>query len=230
MLKKYSLICLIPIMLSCSYLVHHSQDIILNDIDGNAYRTVKIGEQVWMGENLRVTHFQNGDEIPRVRNTSKWVSTGKAAYCCCNGDTELVATYGLLYNCFAVTDSRNIAPKGWHVPTMDDWKTLDAYLKIRGVDSGGALKEPGNVHWKQPNKAATNETGFSALPAGFRAWGNGGFQRPGQSVGFWVSAINIRDKVWGASIVSLDYNKSILHISEGGNNLKGGLSIRLIRD
>jgi len=145
---------------------------LLADIDGNVYHSVTIGTQVWMVENLKVTHYRNGDPIPNVIENEKWGSLTTGAYCFYNNDPNNLDTYGGLYNWYAVTDGRNIAPIGWHVPSDAEWTTLLSSLEDEtdiwtGV--GGKLKETGAAHWQSPNTGATNESGFTALPGGCRA-------------------------------------------------------------
>ena len=140
----------------------------VTDIDGNIYKTIKIGDQVWMAENLRTTHYRNGDAIPNVTEDTIWGSLKTGAYCNYNNteDLDTIATYGRLYNWYAVNDSRGLAPKGWHVPTITDWDRLIDYL---GGDTiaGNKLKEAGDFHWVSPNES-NNSSGFTALPAGGR--------------------------------------------------------------
>ena len=102
----------------------------LVDIDGNIYKTITIGEQTWMAENLRTTHYQNGDPIPNVKNPSSWGSLATGAYCTYNNTTnpDSIETFGFLYNGFTIVDTRNIAPKGWHVPTDEDWDKLQTFV------------------------------------------------------------------------------------------------------
>jgi len=160
--------------------------IIVTDIDGNIYHTVTIGTQVWMVENLRVTHYRNGDSIPNVTDSTAWSNLTTGACCWYNNDATTYAnTYGALYNWFAVTDSRNIAPTGWHVPTDTEWKTLENYLLANGYNYDGTTT--GNKIAKSlafdagwiysSNEGAVgntdyptyrNKTGFTALPGGFR--------------------------------------------------------------
>jgi len=150
----------------------------VTDIDGNIYQTVAIGTQVWMAENLKVTHYRDGEVIPNVTDGSTWVGLTTGAYCNYDNDVNNVAAYGRLYNWYSVNDSRNIAPIGWHLPTDAEWKQLETYLGMseteadaigwRGTDEGGKLKESGTTHWESPNTGATNESGFSALPGGLR--------------------------------------------------------------
>jgi len=140
----------------------------VTDIDWNVYKTIVIGTQTWMAENLRVTRYQNGDIIPNIADTAQWAHLESGAFCNYNNteDLDTIATYGRLYNWYAAADSRNIAPKGWRVPTQNDWRTLTYFL---GESlAGRLLKESGTLNWVSPNHAADNTTGFSALPGGFR--------------------------------------------------------------
>jgi uncharacterized protein (TIGR02145 family) len=141
---------------------------IVTDVDGNTYKTITIGEQIWMAENLRVTRYRNGDTIPRVIDTEEWRNLDKGAYCHYNSTNnfDTIATYGRLYNWFAATDSRNIAPKGWRVATSEDWNILIDYLGGDEV-AGNKLKEAGYDHWTYSNDA-DNSSGFTALPGGYR--------------------------------------------------------------
>ncbi len=142
----------------------------MTDQDGNEYKTITIGTQTWMAENLRTTKYRDGSEIPNVTDNTKWVELATGAYCNYNNTTssDTIATYGRLYNWYAVTDSRNIAPEGWHLPTETEWRILIDYLGGFGV-AGGKMKETGATHWDTPNTGATNESGFTALPSGNRS-------------------------------------------------------------
>jgi uncharacterized protein (TIGR02145 family) len=151
-----------------------------SDIDGNVYHTVIIGAQEWMAENLKVTHYRNGDSIPEVRSQKEWFRYPAGAFCNYRNETRYVVTYGRLYNYNAVMDERGLAPEGWHVATDAEWRQLEQYLGmsqeeagvngLRGTDQniGGKLKESGYIHWYEPNTGATNESGFTALPGGYR--------------------------------------------------------------
>lgn len=156
----------------------------VTDIDGNIYQTVTIGNQEWMVENLKVTHYRNGDAIPNVTDGITWSGLGTGAYCEYNNDSNNVATYGRLYNWYAVRDSRNIAPAKWHVPNDAEWQTLVDYLGGSSV-AGGKMKETGTTHWAEPNTGATNESGFSALPGGLRSEYNGAYICMGIYGFFW---------------------------------------------
>jgi uncharacterized protein (TIGR02145 family) len=116
----------------------------VTDIDGNVYQTVTLGGQVWMAENLKVTRYRNGDPIPCVNDASAWSGLSTGAYCHYNNDFNNAAIYGRLYNWYAVSDSRNIAPGGWHVPTDTEWQTLVDLLGGSSV-AGGKMKTTGTI-------------------------------------------------------------------------------------
>jgi uncharacterized protein (TIGR02145 family) len=138
------------------------------DKDGNIYNIVTIGSQVWMAENLKTTKYSNGEQLPNETDRIKWLNLSTGAYCWYNNsETIYKNAFGALYNWYAVQDSRNICPTGWHVPSTAEWTTLTSYLGGESV-SGGKLKETGTTHWQSPNTSATNETGFTALPGGSR--------------------------------------------------------------
>lgn len=148
----------------------------MTDQDGNVYKTITIGIQTWMAENLRTTKYNDGTLIPNVTGASAWTNLTTGAYCNYNNtaSTDTIATYGRLYNWYAVNTGK-LAPKGWHVATDDEWTTLTTYLGGRDV-AGDKLKEIGSSHWERflPSRSgspkndtlATNETGFTALPGG----------------------------------------------------------------
>lgn len=207
----------------------------VTDIDGNIYLTVKIGDQWWMAENLKVTHYRSGEAIPNVTDGLEWSNLSNGAYCSYDNDDSNIATFGLLYNWFAVADSHNIAPAGWHVPTDDEWKELEMYLGMsqseadatywRGTDEGGKLKESGTTHWASPNSGDTNESGFTALPGGARYSSVGYFYYIGDG-GYWWSASSFNaTNAWHRV---LSYDKAQVHRSFYGKQL--GSSVRCVRD
>jgi len=136
--------------------------------------SVVIGTQTWMASNLNVTKYRNGDKIPQVKNAATWGGLQSGAWCFYNNDTANGNVYGRLYNWYAVNDPRGLAPAGWHIPTDMEWAVLDTCLGGEYV-SGGAMKETGTTHWVNPNNEATNLSGFTGLPGGYRAdcdkWG-----------------------------------------------------------
>jgi uncharacterized protein (TIGR02145 family) len=196
----------------------------VTDIDGNVYNTVTIGTQVWMAENLRTTWYNDGDSVPLLTDGTSWSYTTNGAYCWVNNDpAHYKSTYGALYNWFAVNTGK-IAPAGWHVPTDVEWITLITYL---GGDSlaGGKMKEKDTVHWFPPNTGATNSSGFTALPAGFRsnnpALGFGWLRSYGL---FWGTPDSYAD----AYYVDVAYDASSTFRSGMGKNC--GLSVRCVRN
>lgn len=140
---------------------------IVTDIDGNEYNTVTYGSQVWMVENLKTTKYRDGTNIPQITDNAAWVADTYGAYCFYNNDTANKAAYGLLYNIFAVKNTHNIAPEGWHVPDYDELFILFCYVGGYGV-AGGRMKETGFDHWQAPNTGADNSAEFSAVGAGRR--------------------------------------------------------------
>jgi uncharacterized protein (TIGR02145 family) len=159
----------------------------IEDVEGTLYNVVRIGTQLWMKENLKTTKYSNGEPIgtttPATLDLSGTIiNSYQWAY---DGDENNVATYGRLYTGYAVHDSRNVCPSGWHVPTNDEWTTLGDYLGGRIV-AGGKLKEAGTTHWTSPNTGATNESGFSALPCGSRG-PNGTFEGLALQTNMWSS-------------------------------------------
>jgi uncharacterized protein (TIGR02145 family) len=137
----------------------------VSDIDGNTYKTIQIGTQLWMAENLKVTKYRDGSSIQNIKDKYTWSVDTIGAYC--TYDNNLYgATFGYLYNYYTVADKRNLCPIGWHVPTDSEWTILTTYLGGE-IFAGSKLKETGMTHWQSPNTDATNETGFTALPGGF---------------------------------------------------------------
>ena len=189
--------------------------------------SVKIGEQVWQAENLNVDRFRNGDEIPQVRSAAEWAAAGERgepAWCYYQNDAENGKIYGKLYNWYAVNDARGLAPKGWHIPTDEEWTFLTDYLGGEEV-AGGKMKTTGTTYWESPNEAATNESGFSALPGGYRDF-DGGFDDFRSYAFFWSATEGASDgNAWYRYL--FNYNGPV-----GGfiNSKSVGASIRCLRD
>lgn len=207
----------------------------VTDIDGNVYQTLMIGTQVWMAENLKVTHYRNGNPITNETNPYIWEDLTTGAYCNYNNDENNVAVYGRLYNWYAVVDFRNIAPAGWHVPTDEEWKQLEIYLGMsqtdadayggRGADEGGKLKETDTAHWSSPNTGATNESGFTALPGGFRYDAPGTYYNVGSTAQIWSSTAYNSISAWYRY---LHFNSSLVSRYRSGK--QSGLSVRCVKD
>jgi uncharacterized protein (TIGR02145 family) len=165
----------------------HTQTVqTVKDVDGNSYHTVVIGTQVWMVENLKTTRYRNGDAIPNVADPTKWAGLTTGAYCNYDNDVNNGKKYGHMYNWYAVSDSRNIAPSGWHVATDAEWATLISYLGGVPTVVGVKLREAGNAHWISSIPVADNKSGFTALPGGYRSDG-GEFGRIGRLSQWWTS-------------------------------------------
>jgi uncharacterized protein (TIGR02145 family) len=138
----------------------------MTDQDGNTYKTILIGTQTWMAENLKTTRLNNGKSIPIITDATSWSNLSTPACCWQNNDPIRKVTYGVLYNWYTVNTGK-LCPTGWHVPSDEEWTTLTDYVGGANV-AGGKLKESGFKHWNSPNTEATNETAFSAFPGGVR--------------------------------------------------------------
>lgn len=196
----------------------------VTDIDGNVYNTIVIGTQTWMMENLKTTKYRNGDPIPNVTDSTQWnqyLTTG--AYCNYRNDISYANTYGHLYNWYAVNDIRKISPTGWHIPTNAEWTTLISFLG--GDIAGGKLKEAGTTHWASPNTGATNETGFTALPSGYRNGYDGMFEHITDLLYLWSSTDIDTSTAWCQVMY---YNLG--NASEGFFEKLFGFSVRCIKD
>lgn len=195
----------------------------VTDIDGNIYRTIKIGDQWWTADNIKVTHYRNGDAIPNVTDGSTWASLTTGAYCNYNNDEANVATYGRLYNWYAAADGRNIAPAGWHLPSDIEWQTLIDYLGGDAV-AGWKLKETGTTHWLPPN-SGTDEGGFAALPGGYRGSNYAVFADLGNYACFWTSTAISSSYAWYRSI---SYNYA--DVSHYDSRKFYAFSVRCVKD
>jgi uncharacterized protein (TIGR02145 family) len=191
----------------------------VSDVDGNSYRTVRIGEQEWMGENLKVTRYADGSEIPKLESREAWdaLTDSDRAYCWYYNDTENRNTYGGIYTWAAATGGQTgkdtlpgriqgICPDGWHLPGDAEWRQLEMDLGMdqstslkrgwRGNDQGGKLKETGTRHWAGPNTGASNSNGFTALPGGIRLEKGAFFGISGNAF-FWSSTESDDGYAWG---------------------------------
>jgi uncharacterized protein (TIGR02145 family) len=191
------------------------------DADGNNYPIVQIGKQTWMAKNLKTTKYYSGNEIPNVTTNSIWGGLTTGAYCDYKNDKINSNTYGHLYNWYAATDKRNVAPIGWHVPTEKEWTDLISYLSD-DFYAADQLKETGIKHWDSPNSSATNVTGFTGLPAGMRdSKGNYGLLG---KVAYWWSSTD--PDSFGAWLQGLQYDTGYSY--QGYNGKMFGYSIRCL--
>ncbi|MBN2613363.1 MAG: hypothetical protein JXB00_17550 [Bacteroidales bacterium] len=194
----------------------------VTDNDGNVYHSITIGTQTWLIENLRTTRFNDGTAIP----VQGFTIPGYSWYD--NNSSTYAQTYGALYN-WPVLDQasnggKNVCPSGWHVPTKGEWTTLTDFLGGEGK-AGAKLKEAGTNHWKSPNLEATNETGFTALPGGYRYKGMGDFYFIGESGFWWSSSEKDASIAW---LIIMGYNGSKAIIEYTYKTY--GFSIRCLKD
>jgi uncharacterized protein (TIGR02145 family) len=182
----------------------------MSDIEGNTYRTVRIGEQTWMAENLRTTQYRDGSSIPQVPDGAQWAALRSGAWASYDNNASYIATDGLLYNGFAVTDQRGLCPEGWRLPSDGDWTALATHLG-GDAEAGGKLKSTGIDRWTKPNAGATDESGFGGHPSGYR-YKNGQFDHLG-SGGYWWSSTAPTDSTLGYRALHYDYADVMGNIS-----------------
>jgi len=199
----------------------------ITDKEGNSYKTVFIGTQQWMAENLKVSKYSDGTAIPNITDNTQWQNnrTGASAYY--NNDAANNAKYGKLYNWYAVSKTtngnKNVCPTGWHVPSDAEWTVLTDYLGGLTI-AGGKLKEVGTTSWNSPNTESTNTSLFTGLPGGSR-YSNGSYSTIGNFGNWWSSTEGSAYIAWyrrltGGSGSAYSYN----------NNKEVGLSVRCLRD
>jgi uncharacterized protein (TIGR02145 family) len=194
----------------------------VTDIDGNTYNTVQIGTQVWMSENLKTSRYRNGGSIPYVVGNSDWQALTTGAWSNYNHDAANDPIYGKLYNWYT-TLGDTLCPAGWGVPTDDEWTTLTTYLGGESV-AGGKMKSVGTAYWNDPNTGATNESGFSVLPGGYRYY-DGSFNDIGDYASFWSATENASFYAWYRNL-----NFFIGFVFRSFNDKSLGASVRCLRD
>ena len=177
-----------------------------------------------MAENLKVTHYRNGEPIPNVTDPTAWSVLITGAYCEYDSDIANVAVYGRLYNWYAVDNGGGIAPEGWHVPSDAEWQTLVDYLGGDAI-AGGKMKETGTTHWNTPNTGASNESGFTALPGGHRS---SLFFNMGYIARFW--SFTEGDYYLSAWSRGLGYNNPAVTRDIYDSGKSCGFSVRCIKD
>jgi len=202
----------------------------ITDIDGNVYQIVQIGDKFFMKENLKVIHYNDGSEILYLIKDNDWISTSLGAYSIPDNNESNTDTYGYLYNWYAVNDKRGICPEGWHVLSNNEYTLLTDYLGGGSV-AGGKMKEctpescPQSEYWDIPNRGATNESGFTALPSGYRDNKNGNYYTMGDYGYFWTSTEKNSNY---ARYRRLNHYYS--RFVRGNKNKKNGFSVRCIKD
>jgi uncharacterized protein (TIGR02145 family) len=198
---------------------------VIADLDGNDYKTITMGAQTWMAENLRTTTMSDHTSIPEVTDRADWVSLISSAYCWYENvasNSEVAARCGALYNWHAVS-SGNLCPDGWHVPSQEEYQTLVDFIGGAEI-AGGKLKENGTKSWNSPNTMATNLSGFTALPCGGRST-DGSFSGIGEAAFFWtITEMTDAEAV----AVVLPYNSA--EYRESSPDRTAGLSVRCVKD
>jgi uncharacterized protein (TIGR02145 family) len=200
---------------------------LINDVDGNSYKTVTIGNQIWMAENLKTTKYNDGTEIPNITDNTQWQNNTTGAWSYYDNDAAYDAKYGKLYNWYAVSPTtngnRNVCPTGWHVPTDGEWTVLTDYLGGENV-AGGKMKEVGHINWIPPNEDATNSSGFTGLPGGYRYYA-GNYDGIDCGGYWWSSSEYSANDAWNRGLDGANgYANRVSLI------LKDGLSVRCLRD
>lgn len=196
---------------------------IIYDIEGNEYKTIGIGSQIWLAENLRSTRLNDNEQIKYFTDSLDWTTTSYSGYCWYNNDTLLKIPYGGLYNWHSVNTGK-LCPIGWHIPSEGDWQAL--IKRLGGEDiTGGKLKVIGTDYWNSPNRGATNSSQFNAVPGG------GIFQSHFWDFGKWSHfwSNTERDSSWITGLNIL-YSTSSVILGKGGKRDQYGLSVRCIKD
>lgn len=221
------------------YPVGFSKELV-TDADGNTYKSVKIGKQIWMSENLRTTKYNDGAPIPFLQKSHEWTNCNTPAFCYYRntGNQDAQKKYGALYNWYVV-NTKKLAPFGWHVPTVEEWNKLEMYLIANRYNwdnwtTGNKIAKAlaASADWRRYEKIGAigsvvqlnNRTGFSAFPSGFRS-NHGGFATIGTCTGFWTASeslgVNAYYRELGYDCASFD--TCIV-------SMKCGFSVRLVKD
>jgi uncharacterized protein (TIGR02145 family) len=221
--------------LSSSALSNKDKLGMVKDVDGNWYKTVIIGTQVWMAENLKTTRFNDKTKIPLVSEDIAWNALSTPGYCWYNNRTTNKTVYGALYNWYAISTGK-LCPTEWHVPSDAEWHDLILYFDpsaeltvmpvYESLTAGNQLKEIGTTHWTETDINVTNVSGFSALPAGSRdSYGN--FNYIGTNGYWWTSSATEPSSIY-AWVNELAYNFG--NESRFNSYIVDGLSVRCVKD
>ncbi len=195
------------------------------DIDGNNYKTVTINNQNWMAENLNVSRFNNGDVIPQVQDLNKWNRLKTPAWCYYENNSGDSKTYGKLYNWYAITDKRGLAPEGWHIPSDNEFKSLSDYL---GGDMISGEKLKATTGWKSysgSNANGNNLSGFNAIGAG--STNIMGFANKDYVGCFWTTTIQTDSK---SPVYFTLYGDAKNFLKQPGGDVVDGYSVRCLKN
>jgi uncharacterized protein (TIGR02145 family) len=213
------------IIIACSFFqsCHKEKNGLPVDGDGNTYDTIVIGNQTWLKQDLKTTKYNNEVSIPLVTDDNQWASMSSAAFCWYQNDPEFKDDYGALYNWWAVNVSF-LCPVGYHAPNDEEWNILINYLGGEEI-AGGKLKVIGTQFW-YPVNPATNESGFTAMPGGWRSHDDGSFNSMRYD-GYWWSLSPGISENYGSR---LNMNHSLINTRLTCWFKKSGFSVRCIKD
>jgi len=216
----YSFLSLI--FIACSDEAEFVTENIKSAVNNETFESIKIGNQIWMAENLNVSHYRNGDPINMLEPDDYWRQTTEGAWCYYNNDSVNYAKYGRLYNWYAVNDARGLCPEGWRIPSTDEYDNLINYL---GTDttSGDFLKDTSSI-WITSQGTQTNSSKFSALPLGYRLT-NGDFLNFGKIACFWTSTPGDNNNAWDIFLIG----KSPM-VGKSQTGFEHGYSCRCIKE
>jgi uncharacterized protein (TIGR02145 family) len=227
MLKPLFSFVILILIVSCNTSTNKS-----NQSETSNLESITICKQIWSVQNLTASKYQNGDEIPQIKDATQWQNLTIGAWCWYNNDSTSYCQYGKLYNWYAVNDSRGLAPKGWHVPNDAEWNELIKCIdptsdtSVSGPQSlsAGALKESGTSHWLSPNFGASDSSGFAGIPSGYR--NNGGkFYSVGNNGYWWSSTENNVSGAWNRYLNNVDAG-----FTRDCNLKTNAFSVRLVKD
>ncbi len=237
MFKLLFLLILLVLLVNCEENpTENDENVVCVDYDGNIYETVQIGNQICITTNLKVTHYNDGSEIPNLTSDDNWVNDYDGAYCVYDNNESNADTYGYLYNWYAVNTSM-LAPEGWHVPTDAEWMELEMALGmseseansigLRGTNQGSQLAGNADlwIYGDFANDPEFGTSGFSALPGGYRNSGSGYYGRISNGGYFWSSTESNDTHAWVRNVHYL-----YLGVSRYDNSKQYGHSVRLVKD
>lgn len=220
----------------------------ITDIDGNKYSQQKMGNQIWLVENLKVTRFNNGDTIIKLQDSLLWISTNSPAFCNVEGRTfySQRGSEGILhkdtlleeqfYNSYVITDSRNVCPQGWHVPSTSEWKELEERIQSCNFDFLSQFYDSTSVWFGKVGPWDLDLTfdglSFSNQPFGYRLGSTGEFFNYRDFGHWWSKDIEINVKAWSSILYDRGMGVDDLHIENefGSQNKQRGMSIKCIKD
>jgi uncharacterized protein (TIGR02145 family) len=211
---------------SCGSENVHNPDLVyssMTDQEGNLYKTIVIGTQEWMAENLNTSIYVNGDSIPTNLDDTTWQNTTDGAWAYYDNDTSYACPRGKLYNWYACADSRHLCPQGWHIPSQNDWTELTNSLGGQAI-AGAKMKSFGTLYWLSSNTEADNSSGFSATSGGMRHR-NGTYQLIGANGQWWSSTPFNATSAWNRLMTSDDIDVEVI-----ASRKEYGFSVRCLRD